>query len=87
LAAADRLDEVRFAALLRPWADNARFDAAECPSRFNALVVARERVADFFAVAFFAVDLRADVPDARLRAVDFFAAVPVDRFRVAARES
>jgi len=34
-------------------------EAAEWPSRFKALVVARERVLDFFAVDFFAGALRA----------------------------
>jgi hypothetical protein len=86
-ADADRLVALRLAALLRPCADKARFDTAAPPSRFSALVLARERAADFFAVAFLAVVLRTDVPAARLRAVDFFAAVPVERVLSAARES
>src|SRR5436190_7398875 len=42
-----------FFAALRAWRDNARFEAALCPSRFNAREVARERLADFFALFFF----------------------------------
>jgi hypothetical protein len=36
----------RFFAALRAWRESASFEAALCPSRFNAFRVARERVAD-----------------------------------------
>src|SRR5438067_8563149 len=45
-AACERLDVLRRRAAVRAWRDNARCDAAERPSLFKALVVARERLAD-----------------------------------------
>lgn len=45
-AAAERLDAERLAAALRACFDSDFFDAAECPSRLSALVVARERLAE-----------------------------------------
>ncbi|QWT21876.1 hypothetical protein KPL74_07685 [Bacillus sp. NP157] len=54
-AAVDLLAEVRLAALFFACADKARVDAAELPSRFSALVEARFRAVDVFAVAFLAV--------------------------------
>src|SRR6185312_5964794 len=58
-AAAERWPDVRLRAALRACFDSAFFDAAEWPSRFNALLLARERLAevrfedDFFAADFF----------------------------------
>src|SRR5437763_3635002 len=45
-AACERLDVLRRRAAVRAWRDNARCDAAERPSLFKALVVARERLAE-----------------------------------------
>jgi hypothetical protein len=55
LAAVLRLAAVRLDALLRPWADKARLEAAAPPSRLRAFVVACERVADVFLAAVFRV--------------------------------
>src|SRR6478735_1978354 len=50
-AAAERSAAVRFFAADVVCFDSAAFDAAECPSRFNAFLVARDRVADVLCAA------------------------------------
>src|SRR5690242_7636114 len=73
-AAAERWLAVRLRAALRACFESAFFDAAEWPSRFNALLLARERLAevrfedDFFAADFFDAVF--------LPPFDFFAASP-----------
>jgi hypothetical protein len=59
-ADAERLDALRFFAAVRACFDSALFDAALCPSRRSAFVVARERFADgrFFVAARPAADAR-----------------------------
>src|SRR5256714_1176148 len=53
LAARERDAADRFCAALRACRESARFEAALCPSRFNARELARERFADFLALFFF----------------------------------